>query len=507
MTVAFEEQFQKATVVTGQPIDLRPILSEPQPFPVDSLSPRLREAVNAIADLVQVPHSIAAQSVLAACALVAQTRIVVEMPTREQVPATLFLFTIAASGDRKTSCDKLALHPVYQREARLREAYEQQAAHHSIELTAYTAAFNKAKAAGGKDRQKIAADLAEVGPPPIAPPMPMLLVEEPTVEGIVKLLDEAYPSIGLFSDEGAKMLGGYSMQEERRAATGAALSQLWDGKPIKRVRAGDLTKILPGRRMSLHLMVQPGVALGLFGDKSLRDQGMMSRLLVAYPKHIRGTRFFKEPDPEKEERLRAYHSRLASLLRNNFDFMDPQTRNLEFGVAQLQPEARALWIQFNDHIERQIGPGGALEEICDLASKITQHATRLAAVLSYFENGLKVVEEGISAASMASGIALSNFYLSEALRLYNAGSVDEDSENAAALIEFIHKRELAVVGMRWMNQNAPKHIRAGRILKRAVDVLIEAGHLHPIKGGAKMEISGKAVHQREAFTVVYGGAE
>ena len=75
----------------------------------------------------------------------------------------------------------------------------------------------------------------------------MLLVEEPTVEGITRLLDEAYPSVGLFSDEGSRMLGGYSMSEERSAPSGAALSQLWDGKPIKRVRGTDVTKIVDRR--------------------------------------------------------------------------------------------------------------------------------------------------------------------------------------------------------------------------------------------------------------------
>lgn len=504
MTVMMRERFEPSDTVTGQPIEIKPILGEPTAFPVDALSPRLKDAIMAIVDIVQIPISIAAQSVLGACSLVAQSRLTVELPTGEHVPASVFLFSVAASGDRKSSCDKQALKPVYQKEQRLRAQFEAEQLHYNIDKSAYDAALSKSKQSGGKDRDAIRRAMEDCGRPPIPPAQPMLLVEDPTIEGVVKLLDEAYPSVGLFSDEGAKMLGGYSMQEDKRASTGAQLSQMWDGKPIKRVRGGDVTKFLAGRRVSLHLMVQPGVALGLFGDKSLRDQGMLSRMLVAYPKSIKGERLWKEPTPESHAALAAYHSRLDSLLTVSFDNMDPETRELTFSIASLQPEARAMWIRFSDHIEKQQGKNGPLEEISDLASKIAEHAARLAAIISYYEGGLIVARDGISTSAMAAGIQLGQFYLSEALRLYNAGSVDEDSDNASALIEFIRKKEAKQVGMRWLSRSAPKNVRPARILRRAVELLVEAGHLHPIKGGAQIEIDGVTMHQKEAFTVIYG---
>ncbi|MET0527707.1 MAG: DUF3987 domain-containing protein, partial [Microvirga sp.] len=41
--------------------------------------------------------------------------------------------------------------------------------------------------------------------------------------------------------------------------------------------------LLPGRRLSLHLMVQPDVANLLLCDRLLADQGLLSRLLVTAP--------------------------------------------------------------------------------------------------------------------------------------------------------------------------------------------------------------------------------
>ncbi len=495
------------TRAIGQPIDIKPFVPDAEAFPIDKLPTRLAAAVQAITDIVQVPVSLAAQSVIGACALVAQTRIMVEVPTRETVPASLFLFTIAASGDRKTTADKLALGPVYEHERELRRAYEPQQQQFTIDKAAYEAALTKAKRDGGKDRIAVKRNMEACGTPPLPPALPMLLVEDPTIEGVVKLLDEAYPSIGLFSDEGAKMLGGYSMQEERQASSGAALSQLWDGKPIKRVRGTDVTKILDGRRASLHLMVQPGVAMKLFGNKALRDQGMLSRMLVTFPKSLKGTRFWKEPAQETWDAIEAYQSRLSGLLRQAFTRMHPETRELEFSYVKLQPEARDMWIAFSDNLERQQGPDKPLAEVSDLASKMAQHALRLAAVISYFENGEKLVANGISTASMAVGIALGEFYLSEAIRLFNAGSVDEDSENADLLIEFIRKEHLEQAGHRWLSRNCPKPVRPAKVLQRAIDLLVDQGHLRKIEGGAEFKARGKTFNERAAYVVIYPEAD
>src|SRR3546814_7716352 len=78
------------------------------------------------------------------------------------------------------------------------------------------------------------------------------------------------------------------MSDESRLRTGAGLSSFWDGTPVKRVRGGDGVSILKGRRLSLHVMVQPGIAEGLLADPMLQQQGLPSRLLVAAPASIAG---------------------------------------------------------------------------------------------------------------------------------------------------------------------------------------------------------------------------
>lgn len=87
----------------------------------------------------------------------------------------------------------------------------------------------------------------------------------------------ANAALGVFTAEGGMFTAGHGMNDDNRLKTAAMLSELWDGKPIKRVRALDGVTILPGRRLALHVMIQPDAAAGFLCNETLRDQGLLSR--------------------------------------------------------------------------------------------------------------------------------------------------------------------------------------------------------------------------------------
>jgi hypothetical protein len=117
------------------------------------------------------------------------------------------------------------------------------------------------------------------------------------------------------------------MSAENKLKTAAGLSCVWDGETIKRVRSGDGVTILSGRRVSLHLMVQPGVAAIMLSDPELADQGMLSRCLVTAPESRSGYRFFREPAPETKNRLMEYERRLHEILQRKLP-LAANTRNV-----------------------------------------------------------------------------------------------------------------------------------------------------------------------------------
>ena len=126
------------------------------------------------------------------------------------------------------------------------------------------------------------------------------------------------------------------MTEESKLRTITGLSAAWDGEPIKRVRATE-TVILCGRRVGMHLMVQPEVAATALTDELLTKQGFMSRILACAPESLIGKRMHKSPPPEAAQvSADEYETRILTILETPYPLV-PDTRN------ELEPRVMILF--------------------------------------------------------------------------------------------------------------------------------------------------------------------
>ncbi len=155
------------------PIPLFPPLPPAERFPIEALGPVLSRAAQAIARKVQVPEAIAGQSVLAAAALAAQAHADVMLPYGQTRPLSLFLVTIAASGDRKSTADNEALWPIRKREKTLKEEHDSAYQAWSIASAAYNAEKRKNENDKKMDFEARKAALAALGPAPEQPLHPV----------------------------------------------------------------------------------------------------------------------------------------------------------------------------------------------------------------------------------------------------------------------------------------------------------------------------------------------
>jgi hypothetical protein len=217
---------------------------------------------------------------------------------------------------------------------------------------------NTSTGKGKRDQAEIKAALEALGPAPVPPLDPMLTCPEPTFEGLCKLFATDRPSLGIFATEGGQFIGGHGMSEDNKLKTAAGLSDLWDGKPIRRVRSGDGAIILPGRRVSVHLMAQPAVADILFRDRLLIEQGILSRLLVTAPDAAAGSRLWRDERPGTDPDIKRYGARLLDILEAPLPLRAGTANELEPRRLPLSSAARKLWIKFADHVERAIAPNG-----------------------------------------------------------------------------------------------------------------------------------------------------
>jgi hypothetical protein len=125
LAMPFDADDRASGDVTEAPRPLRRQLSPAKPFPINALGQVLGAATRAIIDKVQCADAVAACSVLAAASLAVQAHADVVSPaTGRARPASLYLCTVAATGDRKSAADYEALTPIRAREEALREAYE-----------------------------------------------------------------------------------------------------------------------------------------------------------------------------------------------------------------------------------------------------------------------------------------------------------------------------------------------------------------------------------------------
>jgi hypothetical protein len=311
--------------------------------------------------------------------------------------------------------------------------------------------------------------LTQLGPAPVPPLHPFLTAPDPTIEGLIKAWVSAPPSLGLFSAEGGQFIGGFGISPDHRLKTAAALSEMWDGRTIKRIRASDGVNILRGRRLSMHMMVQPDVSTAFLSDPLLRDQGLLSRVLVAAPSSLAGTRLYRETDPSDEADISAYAARILSILSAPWPLTDNRNE-LSPPALSLTNDAAEMWRAFYDRVERMSGIDNKLWVIGDFAAKAAEHAARIAGVLTVVadERATK-----ISADAMSDGIVLMEWYINEALRLQQIARTDPRLIRANRLLQWLQKRG-PVVRVREILQFGPAPERS----KKALDETLEILKLH-----------------------------
>lgn len=466
-------------------LPLRREIQPPEEFPVKVLPDLLRDAVRDIEARVQAPLALAAQSVLAVAAFVAQGRADVELPWHAgRRPLGLFLLSVAESGDRKTTADNLACEALEEREAELQDDHRSEKCKAGAERDAWEASRSLIKGDRKTSRAEKEARLFELGPEPVLPPWPDLRVTAPTWEGLCRVYREGRPSLGLFSSEGAGFVGGYAMNRDNALKTAAGLSDLWDGASLKTTTKGDGSSILPGRRLSIHLLMQPGVGVQFVGNAGLWDQGVMARFLPVWPQSLAGSRLLKEGPPPPREGLDRFKRRMLEGLRLPFPDGWRET-GLRLPMLTLDAQGTEIIREFYNRVEREVREGGELAAVRGLANKAAEHAVRLAGVFAVAED---LGAHGVPARWVEAGCLVVGHYLSEALRL-RADAEDSPEVKAAEKLEaWIAGRPGGRAGFREILKEGPRGSRIKAAAERQLALLEEHGRVVALGPG---EVAGQ----------------
>lgn len=108
--------------------------SQPSYFPIHALPPVIRDAVFEVQGNVKAPIAMIASSAFSAMSLAIQGIVDIRLPIGQVRPVSLFLITVADSGERKTGVDQLFMKPIVDFEKQANEIFEADLVQHESEL-------------------------------------------------------------------------------------------------------------------------------------------------------------------------------------------------------------------------------------------------------------------------------------------------------------------------------------------------------------------------------------
>ena len=478
-----------------------------EPYPVDALPNTIRAAVEEVQGFTKAPVPLVASSALAALSLAIQAHADAKRAERLTGPVSLFLLTIADSGERKSTCDGFFTKAVREYEEAQAELAKPALKDHKAAIEAW-----EAKRAGIKekirqlakenkptaDKEAALRDLENSKPEP--PRVPRLLYADATPEALAYGLARNWPSGGVVSAEAGIVFGAHGMGKDSVMRNLALLNVLWDGGNLTIDRRTAESFTVRGARLTVALQVQEATLRSFF-DRSgglARGTGFLARFLVAWPESTQGFRPFTEA-PANWPALATFNHRIAAILDQPAPVGEDSA--LSPPLLPLTADAKTAWVTFHDAIESELGLGGELYDVRDVASKTADNAARLAALFQVFEGAGGAI--GADAFESASRIAA--WHLNEARRFFGELALPAELADAARLngwlLDYCRRHKTNIVPRREVQRNVtPVHLRQKAVLEDALRELIAAGHVLLVQDGKRKEI-----HVNPAL--LEGGAE
>ena len=128
--------------------------------------------------------------------------------------------------------------------------------------------------------------------------------------------------------------------------------------------------------------MQPVLLRALLSDPLAHGQGFLARCLVAEPATLAGTRLFRDGNPSEAPTVQRYYAALRTLFaRKARPWSLAMASELEPSALVFTAQARALWIEFYDELEREQADGGELSGARAFASKAAEQAARIAGIV------------------------------------------------------------------------------------------------------------------------------
>ncbi|HBE9178980.1 TPA: DUF3987 domain-containing protein [Serratia fonticola] len=446
------------------------------PFPLWAFPEVLQKTFHNVSNKTQAPEGLIVHTIITALSLCCQAGVDASPMGGVVHPTSLYTYAIAESGERKSSVDDEVMAPFYVYDQVMSEAHVAQQkdyeVRHQVWSMKQSAYFNVIKRKTKRNESTTAEELQLLehkANEPQRPRLCKLLYSNTTPQALLADMAGMGRSVGLISDEGGTILDRGVMQDL------SSLNQLWDGGTLTIDRKTTAsTRIIEGR-MTFSLQVQSAVHerfLRRQGDVP-RGSGFIARCLFVQIDESTSTKGHRFIDGRYMHRdgLDRFHARIRELLENHANGQPRKT-------LHFSREAQVRWIEYANHIEHQIRPGGTYHSISDVASKMANNIARIAALFQYFTEG----EGEVSKMLVDAAFEICQWYAYQALRMFSPDAEClQNTRDAGELLVWLDRkfREKNVMSMKKndIRRNGPSGLRDKEKLAAALDLLAHTGRV------------------------------
>jgi replicative DNA helicase len=406
------------------------------PFPVDALSPWLRDWSIATAEFAQVPVDMPAAIGLGAASLAVARRFKVEVRPGWSEPTNLWIVVAANPAERKSPIFKQAtegVHAYSQKEA------ERLAPHiRDLELDRHvlTGQLDEAKGKAvkgqpyqGGDARQAARELGDKLGALKEIHVPTLVTDDCTAEALAMVLAQNNERMGILSAEG----GPFELMAGRYSDKGTNFeiflkAHAGDHHIVHRIRREPIFLTQP--LLTIALTVQPSVIAGLHAKEGFRGRGLLARFLYSLPQSTVGKRAV-ESEPVPDEIRNAYNAALVHMLCLAGD---ERTLTMSSG-------ADAARSRFQGELEPRLGVDGDLHACADWAGKLTGSVCRIAGVLHVADHALDLsrLPDEIPAETFERAATIGGYFLAHAQAAFGLMDADETMALAKKLWAWVQR--------------------------------------------------------------------
>ena len=465
-------------------------------FPLNALPPLLRNTLLEVEQKIQSPIGLIASSMLSSMAIACQGAFNIRTPIGSVVPSSIFIITVAESGERKSTTDKYFTQP-------LRDFEEKRRKHHSEKLLSFKnqkkiwsinhQELEKSLRKRIRDGEINTKDLSDqlewmLENEPRAPLQMRLLYSDATSEALLENLARLWPSGAIHSSEASTVISGRTFHKL------GPINELWDGDsyiPVDRKRSESFE--LKNARLTISLMIQPQPFMEFLSKKKGHaiDIGLTSRFMITMPTSTQGYRKVEKQTESVESKSDSAFNSFKQILEHWLQKSEEQTLDeVPHQEFTFNEDAGDEYLDILFQIENAIAPGGEFHQHSAIASKLGNNLARIAGLIQAFDNK----DSAITLQTLITASKILYWYTNQHIKfikIFKNELTDEDMGDM--LFEWLKNNPTRCGAPQFrislLYKDAPYSIRGKNNLHRAIDNLSQRGLLIDNRNFSPMTVS------------------